>query len=124
MNVIDVYEGTPGALKVTKTIAGPAGHRHAEIAILVACGGPLNAFAFHIQGRITGPVSRYFNGLPAGSRCTEIETTDGHTATVAVAARGSHKTVTIHANRRATVHLTDRFAVKAVAVTRPPSGLG
>ena len=124
VNVMDVYQGTPGALKVTKTIVGPAAHRHAGIAILVACGGPLNAFAFRIQGRIAGSVSRHFSRLPAGSRCREIETIDGHTATVAVAARGSHKTVTIHPNGRATVHLIDRFAAKPAAVTRPPSGLG
>ena len=109
---------------MTKTIAGPAAHRHGGIAILVACGGQLNAFAFRIQGRIAGPVPRYFNGLPAGSRCTEIETTDGHTTTVGVAAKGSDRTVTIHANGRATAHLTDRFAAKAAAVTRPPVGLG
>ena len=124
VNVMDVYQGTPGALKVTKTIAGPAAHRHANISILVACGSPLNAFAFHIRGRISGPVPRYFNRLPAGSRCSEIETTDGHTTTVGVAARGRHRTVTIHANGTATAHITDRFAVKAVAVSRPPAGLG
>jgi hypothetical protein len=124
VNVMDVYRGTAGGLRVTKTIAGPASHRHGEIAILVACGGPLNAFAFRIQGRVVGSVPRHFNGLPAGSRCSEIETTDGHTTTVGVTARRSHRTVTIHANARATAHLTDRFAVKAAAVTRPPAGLG
>ena len=63
-------------------------------------------------------MSRYFPDLPAGSRCTVTETADGHTSTVAVTATSKGKKATIHANRTATVHLTDTFfSVKAVAVT-------
>ena len=49
VNLIDVYQGTPGFLKVAKTIAGRAARQHGRIAILVACGGPLNDFAFLIR---------------------------------------------------------------------------
>ena len=104
---------------MTKTIAGPAAREHGRISILVACGGLLHTYAFLIPAR-TGPgsVSRFFPDLPAGSRCTVTETTNGHTSTVAVAATGKRNKVTIHAKRTATVHLTDTFfGVRPVAVT-------
>jgi Domain of unknown function (DUF5979)/Thioester domain len=127
VNLMDVYEGGPspvpdvaaGTLRVSKIIAGPAAGQQGRIAILVACGDPLHTYAVLIPAH-TGPgsVSRYFPGLPAGSRCTVTETTDGHTSTVAVAATGRGKKVTIHADRTTTVHLTDTFvSVRAVAVT-------
>ena len=98
MNLVDVYRATPGTLKVTKTIAGSAARRHGRIAILVACGGPLRTFAFHIGAHtVAGSVSRYFADLRARSRCVVTETVDGHTRAVAVAAR-SHRTVTIRPN--------------------------
>ncbi len=86
VNVVDVYTRSPGSLKVTKTIAGPAARKHGRISILVTCGDPLHTYAFHIPAR-TGPgsVSRSFADLPAGSRCTVTETADGHTDTVVVA---------------------------------------
>ncbi len=129
VNVMDVYQQTPGlapevpgpsgSLRVTKTIAGPAARQHGRISILVVCGGPIHTYAFRIPAH-TGPgsVSRYYPDLPVGSRCTVTETTDGHTSTVAVTATSKGKKATIHANRTATVHLTDTFfSVKAVAVT-------
>jgi hypothetical protein len=104
---------------VTKTIAGPAARQHGRISIVVVCGGPLDTYAFRIPAHAgPGSASRYYPELPAGSRCTVTENTDGHTSTAAVAATAKGKKVTIHANRRATVHLTDTFfSVQAVAVT-------
>ncbi|MBV9809742.1 MAG: thioester domain-containing protein [Solirubrobacterales bacterium] len=114
VNVADVYEDTPGSLKVTKTIAGPAARHHGPIAIQVACGGPLNDFMFLIPARIgPGSVSRVFDGLPAGSRCTVTEVGDGHTRTVAVVASPRRKTVTIRASGTVTAHLTDTYHSKA-----------
>ena len=114
VNLINVYRATPGTLKVTKTIAGSAARRHGRIAILVACGGPLRTFAFHIGAHtVAGSVSRYFPDLRARSRCVVTETVDGHTHAVAVAAR-SHRTVTIRANRSVTAHLIDRFSAATV----------
>ena len=122
VNLIDVYQGTPGFLKVTKTIAGRAARQHGRIAILVACGGPLHDFAFLIPAHtVAGSVSRYFDGLPAGSRCTVTEVAVGRTGTVTVVAIGKRQKVTIRADGRATVHLTDTFSRRA---PRPPSGLG
>ena len=123
VNLIDVYQGRPGFLKVTKTIAGRAARQHGRIAILVACGGPLHVYAFRIPAHtVAGSVSRFFDGLPAGSRCTVTEVAVGRTGKVTVVAIGKRQKVTIRANRRATVHLTDRFSRKAPI--RPPSGLG
>jgi hypothetical protein len=111
VNLINVYRATPGSLKVTKTIAGPAARRHGRIAILVACGGPLRTFAFQIGGHtLAGSLSRYFPDLRSPSRCNVTETVDGGTPEVAVAAQ-SHRTVTIRANGTVTAHLVDRFSL-------------
>ena len=121
----DVITRPSGTLKVTKTIAGPSAGQQGPIAIDVACGGPLHAFAFLIPAH-TGPgsVSRVFPDLPPGARCTVTETADGRTATVTVVETGQ-RTATIPVNGTATVHLTDTYTPKAPPpVTPPTSGLG
>jgi len=109
-----------GSLTLTKTIAGPAAHRHGRIAILVTCGGPVFNFTFVIPAN-TGPgsLTRHFVNIPSGSRCTVTETANGHTNTVAVVVSGS-RTVTIPAKGSTAVHLTDRFAVKPPRPPAPP----
>ena len=125
VNLIDVYQGTPGSLTVTKTIAGAAARQHGRIAILVACGGPLSNFAFLIPAHTgAGSVSRHLDGLEAGSRCTVIEVVDGHTHAVAVVATGRRQKVTISANRSATAHLTDAFITKTRPKPPPPRVTG
>jgi hypothetical protein len=118
-DLIDVYEGATGSLEVTKTLAGPAAHQQGEIAMLVDCGSPIDTFAFMIPARAPGgSVSRHFDGLPAGARCTVAESADGSTARVAVAASVNSTTVTILRDASVTAHLTDTFAsVSAVSVT-------
>jgi hypothetical protein len=126
VGVMDVYEhalgGTaaeaarrqPARLEVTKTIAGPAARRHARIAILVACGGPLHNYAFLIPAHTrAGSISRYFPDLPAGSRCTVIETRTGRTAAAHVITGRRSKTVTLPASGTITAHLTDVFSSAA-----------
>jgi Domain of unknown function (DUF5979)/Thioester domain len=127
VNVMDVYENGPspapdvatGILKVTKTIGGPAAGKQGRIAILVACGDAAHTYAFLIPaGASAGSHSRSFPDLPAGSRCTITETTNGHTGTVETTTAGRRKTVTIQANRTIAVHVADTFfGVSAVAVT-------
>lgn len=127
VNVMDVYEPAPsptpdvraGSLKVTKTIAGPAGGQQGRIAILVACGDPTHTYAFVIPAHTrAGSVSRYFAGIPAGSRCTITETVNGHTSTVRADVVGQRKAAAIAADRTTTVHLADVFSsVGAVSVT-------
>jgi hypothetical protein len=110
-SLMDVYQGTPGFLRVTKRIAGRAAGLHGRIAILVACGGPLYNFVFRIPARArTGLVSRWFGGLPAGARCTVTEVAVGRTGKVAVVATGRRQRVIIRANRSATVRVTDTFS--------------
>ena len=127
VNVMDVYERGPspapdvatGALRVSKIIAGPGAGQQGRVAILVACGDPLHTYAFLVPPHTRpGSVSRYFPGLPAGSRCAVTETANGHTSTVEAVTTHRRRTVTIKANRTATVHITDTFfGVSAVSVT-------
>ena len=127
VNVMDVYERGPspapdvatGALRVSKVIAGPGAGQQGRVAILVACGDPLHTYAFLIPPHTRpGSVSRYFPGLPAGSRCAVTETANGHTSTVESVTARERRTVTIEANRTANVHITDTFfGVSAVTVT-------
>ena len=107
-------ESGQSVLTVTKTIAGPAARRHGRIAIVVACGGPLHTFAFLIRARTgAGSMSRYFDDLPAGSRCTVNEAKDGHTRAVAVRASATRKRVTVRSAGGVTARLTDRFSFRA-----------
>jgi TQXA domain-containing protein len=127
VNLMDVYELGPtpapdvvtGILRVTKSIAGPAAGQQGPIGILVACGDHAHTYAFLIPAHARpGSQSRSFPDLPAGSRCTVTETANGHTSTVDAAASSRRKTVTIGANRTATVRITDNFfGASAVSVT-------
>ncbi len=118
----DVITRPSGTLKVTKTITGQAAGRQRPIAIDIACGGPLYAFAFLIPAHTgRGTVSRVFPRLPPGARCTVTETADGHTTTVsAVATR--QRTATIPVNGTVTVPLADTYS--PVRVPPPTGGLG
>jgi Domain of unknown function (DUF5979)/Thioester domain len=120
VSLLDVYEFTPGylseafqatrgSLRVTKTIAGPAARQHGPIAILVACGGPIHAYAFLIPAHTVGSVSRVFSGLRPGSHCTVLEAVDGRTHKVTAVAHGRRQKVTIRAAGTATAHQTDIF---------------
>ena len=111
VNLIDTYQGTPGSLEVIKTIAGRAARRHGRIAILAACGGPVHTYVFRIPAHTAArsSVPRYFNGLPAGARCTVNEVAVGRTGNVPVLAIGRRHKVTIRANGRSIVHITDTF---------------
>jgi Domain of unknown function (DUF5979) len=110
VNVMDVYENTTGSLKVTKTIAGRAAGQQASIAILVACSGPLRAYALLIPAHTRGgSVSRVFPDLSGRSRCTVTEVADGHTGKVTVKASKRRITVTIRANGLATAHIADTY---------------
>ncbi len=110
-SLMDVYQGTPGFLKVTKRIAGRAARQHGRIAILVACGGPLYDFVFRVSARTRNSVvSQWFGGIPDGAHCSVTEVAVGRTGKVAVVARGKRHRVTIGANRRTTVRVTDTFS--------------
>lgn len=99
-----------GALRVSKTIAGPAAGRQGPVTIKVSCGGPLHAYVFRIPARTRArTVSRAFPELSPGDRCTVIETAHGATRTVRAITNRSRRTVTIPSSGEATVALRDSF---------------
>ena len=110
VNLIDTYQGKPGALQVIKTIAGRAARLHGDIAFLAACGGPLHTYVFRIRARTAArSASRYFNGLPAGAQCTVTEVEVGRTSNVRVVAIGRRQRVTIRPNGTSSVRIRDTF---------------
>jgi hypothetical protein len=119
VGLIDVYEAAPGNLHVIKNITGAAAGQQDDIAILVACGGPVNDFVLRIPaGAPAGSVSRFFDNIPAGAKCVVSETATGGSSAVAVTAHGGGQTVQVPANGTATANLTDSFsAVTALAAT-------
>ena len=77
--ISDSYTLANGSLIVHKTIDGPAAGQQGEIVIEVSCDG--NALEdFVIPAGTTGPQSKDYQDLPAGSQCTVTETADGSTA--------------------------------------------
>ena len=104
-----------------KTIEGPAAGQQGEIVIEVSCNG--NALEdFVIPAGTTGPQSKDYQDLPAGSQCTVTETADGSDGSVAVAKTGSGTVVIIPAGAEATVHLTDRYESGALVVNKTITG--
>ena len=74
VGLIDVYEATPGNVDVIKEITGSGAGQQGEIAILVACGGPVNNFVMRIPAHTpASSVSRFINNIPAGSDCLVSE---------------------------------------------------
>jgi TQXA domain-containing protein len=119
VSLIDLYEATPGLLRVIKTVAGSDARLHGRITILVSCGGPGNQFVFTIAAHTAaGSVSRYFGGLRAGARCTASEVAVGRAGGLIVIASGS-RTVTIRPSALAIARLKDTFIPAPV-----PSGRG
>ena len=118
--LIDVYEATRGNVDVIKEITGSGAGQQGEIAVLVACGGPVNNFVMRIPAHTpVGSVSRFITNIPAGSDCLVSEPITGRTDAVAVAAHGGGQTVSVAADGTATAHLTDRFT--AVAAPSSPA---
>ena len=90
-NVVNTYDYVPGALVVTKDIAGPAAGQQGQVSIGVSCvlgGAQTTLDPFVIPaGQPAGIVSHTYEGIPAGSTCTVAETQNGSTSTVSVADR-------------------------------------
>jgi hypothetical protein len=120
ISITDTFSPAPGALKVTKRLAGVAAGQQGRVGILVACGAPIQAFALVIPAaHAKGPVTQVFNGIGGGSRCIVAEVIDGHTGNVTVVATNGRQRVTVPAAGLASAHMTDTFGVEALAVTGP-----
>ena len=99
----------PGALRVTKTIAGPAAGRQGAITIAVSCDGDRLPDFVIPAGTGAGPVSHNYPSIRAGAHCTVTETADGRTGTVVAADTGGGQIVEIAADATAAANLTDSY---------------
>ncbi len=64
---------------------------------------------FEIPAGTSGTVSKTYDGIPAGARCTVTELVNGSTSTVQVEVDGSGQTVTVPAGSTQTADLTDTY---------------
>jgi hypothetical protein len=109
-----------GALKVTKTIAGPAAGSQGRIVIHVACDDAVDRPDFVIAAGATGTQSRTYEDITAGTRCTVAETSNGSSSTgVDVVVGGDERDVTIVANRTETARLTNTYSFVAPGGVAP-----
>jgi Domain of unknown function (DUF5979)/Thioester domain len=109
-HITDTYGAVDGSLLVTKTIAGPRAGHQGPVTIHVTCDGVAQSPDFVIPaGTKAGSVSHSFNGIPAGSVCTVVETADGGTAKVVATVTGNNQSVTVPAGKVASVELSDVY---------------
>jgi LPXTG-motif cell wall-anchored protein len=117
-NLVDTYQLAPGALLVTKTLAGSAAGQQGPIAIGISCGGPPNVFAFLIApGAPAGANSRAIAEIPAGTNCLVAELVDGSTDTITAVATNGRQTVTVPVGGTARADLTNTFEPLQVTTT-------
>ena len=108
--ITNTYAPAPGALTVTKSIAGPAAGSQSAVTIHTVCAGTPFSPDFVIDaGTASGTTSLSYQDIPAGSSCTVTETVDGSTSTVAVTTVGSPQDVTVPAGGVATAELVDVY---------------
>ena len=108
--ITNTYAPAPGALTVTKSIAGPAAGSQSAVTIHAVCDGtPLSPDFVIDAGTASGTTSLTYQDIPAGSSCTVTETVDGSTSTVAVTTVGSPQDVTVPAGGVATAELVDVY---------------
>ena len=112
-NVVNTYEYVPGALVVTKDIAGPAAGQQGQVSIGVSCvldGATSTLDPFVVPaGQSAGMISHTYPGIPAGSTCTVTETQDGSTATVSVETVGGNQTLAVPAHDVVAANITDTY---------------
>ncbi|MCR2763362.1 thioester domain-containing protein [Microbacterium sp. zg.B48] len=96
----------PGALDVTKVIAGPQAGLQGEITLDVVCGTALSETVVIPAGAAAGTYTETFSELPAGTECTITETATGETAAVAVVSDGP-VTVTVAPGAGVAAAVTD-----------------
>jgi len=113
----------PGALNVTKLIAGAAAGQQGEITVLVDCGDVLDDTITIPAGTAAGEYVQSYTDLPAGTECAVTETATGATATVDVVT-GDPVTVTIEAGATAEAAITNTYTAHAPAPGPGPSGDG
>ena len=126
VEITDTYAPAPGALTVTKTIAGPAAGSQAAVTIQAVCDGTALTPDFVIPaGAAAGTTSHTYGDVPAGVTCTVTETVDGSSSTVAVITVGSSQDATVPAGGVATAELVDVYHLVpgSLTVTKTISGV-
>ena len=99
-----------GALRVTKTIAGPAAGSQGRVVIQVLCDDAVDRPQFVIDAGATGDRTRTYRDITVGTRCTVVETVNGAVTGIDVVVRGEHSRATIAAGRTADVRVTDTYS--------------
>jgi hypothetical protein len=114
----------PGSLVVNKTIAGPAAGQQGPIVISVTCDttGLLLPLFTIPANTPAGPASQTYSPIPAGSSCSVVEITDGHSPNLTVRKSGSGINVTIPPGGTATADLSDTFDVGSLIVNKTIAG--
>jgi hypothetical protein len=109
-HITDTYGPAPGALLVTKTIAGPLAGQQGPVTIQAVCNGAALSPDFVIPaGTPAGSVSQSYDGIAAGSVCTITETADGVTDTVTATVSGSGQSVTVPPGGVLPVNIVDTY---------------
>lgn len=127
VSIVDSYVDSPGAIQVTKTIAGSGAGLQGPIAILVSCQEPNFVFVFRVPaGAAAGTYHEAFTGIPAGLTCTVTEVQDGSNASITAVVVGRLQTVVLQPNSLATVGITDTYQAPptpSVPTPQPIPGL-
>ena len=102
----------PGAVTVTKTIAGEAAGQQGRIIIRTRCGDQdLPDFVIP-DGEAAATLSRTYRGITPGTRCTVTELEDGSTDSITVTADGNGQEVTAPVIGTTTAQLRDSFTAQ------------
>ena len=121
----DTYSRLRGSLTVSKTIAGPAAGQQGPVSIQVVCDGTTLTPGLTLPaGAAAGTTSRTYDDLPAGSRCTVSELTNGATSALSVSTVGGVQHVTVPAGKTvgAVVLNTYDHAPGTLTVTKTVAG--
>ena len=123
--VTNTVEFRPGALALTKTVAGAAAGAQSEIRVGIMCDSGLDETFTIPAGAAAGDYTQTYEPIPAGSECVITERESGSNAQVEVAP-GDPVTVTIEPGATADVELTNTvtFRPGALNVTKIIEGAG
>jgi hypothetical protein len=87
VRVVNTYTPKPGAVSVTKSIAGPGAALHDDVVVVVACeDGQINGL--RIPAGAPGPRTASLSNVPAGDDCGVAELADGSNAAVTASVSG------------------------------------
>jgi TQXA domain-containing protein len=99
-----------GSLVVRKTIAGSAAGSQGRVVIRVTCDDGVRRFAFILRaGTRRGTRSRTYANIPAGTKCTVIETSNGSAVGTQVVVIGGGQEATIDTGHTTVVRILDFY---------------